>query len=243
MTSILKTQTLFTLVALLFFSASYAQWGKGIKGNGKVTKITRNTPSYDGIKCAGSMDFVLVSGKEGNITIEGEENLLEYIITEVKNNNLIVRTKKGVNLKTSWGKTIKITIPFEDISAVSLSGSGDLWSDDTINTENLKVALAGSGDIILNIKAQWTESALSGSGDITLEGFSDTLKTKIAGSGDFHGFKLESNTTEAAIAGSGDIEVVSNSMLKARVAGSGDITYRGNPKLDTKVSGSGSISN
>ena len=72
-----------------------------------MTTVTRTTDSYDAIKCAGSMDFILVSGTEGTIKIEGEENLLEYIVTEVKDNVLKVKVKKGKSLRSSKNKTIK----------------------------------------------------------------------------------------------------------------------------------------
>lgn len=234
------------LVFLLSFTTTLSAqnwWKKSIKGNGKVTKITRSTGDYDAVVCAGFMDFELVSGREGNISIEGEENLLDYIITEVKNDELVVKVEKGVNLKTSWKKGIKITIPVEDIDEVSLSGSGDVWNSDKLNTDELKVELSGSGDINLNVKTNALSSTLTGSGDIKIVGDTDVLETKITGSGDFHGFELNADNTEAYVTGSGDIKVVSNKMLKARVTGSGDITYKGNPdKEDTKVTGSGSIS-
>lgn len=233
-------------VALLFVSTANAQWwgGKKIKGNGNITKITRTTSDYDAIKCAGSFDYVLVAGKEGNITIEGEENLLEYIITEVEGGKLKVKTKNNVSLRTSYNKTIKITIPFEDIDEVSLSGSGDLWNEDIIKSNNLKVSLAGSGDVVLNVETSSLKGSLSGSGDVTLKGQTNYLDVSLAGSGDIHGFGLQASHTDVSLAGSGDIEIVSNKSLKARVAGSGDIEYKGNPgKEDTKVSGSGSISN
>ncbi|MDO5981344.1 head GIN domain-containing protein [Flavivirga spongiicola] len=242
MKKLIKKQTVLIIAMLFFASTSYAQWGKSIKGNGNVKIITRTTSEYDGIKCAGNMDFVIVSGTEGNIKIEGEENLLEHIVTEVKNNNLIVKTRKGTNLKSSRNKTIKITIPFKDISKVSLSGSGDLWNEDTITTTHLDVSLAGSGDVILDIKASSTKASISGSGDLKLKGDTNNLVAKVAGSGDFHGFDLQANNTEVSVAGSGDAKVVSNETLKARVAGSGDIVYRGNPTVDSKVAGSGSIS-
>lgn len=235
-------KTIVLIAVLLCVSFGYAD--KKIKGNGKMTTITRTTSDYDGIKCAGSFDYILVAGTEGKITIEGEENLLEYIITEVKDNNLIIKTKKNVYLKPSLSKTIKVTIPFKDISMVALAGSGDLWNKDVINATDLTVALAGSGDVVLDIRATNAEGKVAGSGDLTLKGSTNKLEAKVAGSGDFHGFDLESNHTTVAVAGSGDAEVVCNESLKARVAGSGDIEYRGNPKTeDTKVSGSGSISN
>jgi hypothetical protein len=243
MKTLIKKQIVLVFASFLITTASFAQWGKSIKGDGNVTTITRSTDSYDEIKCAGSMDFILVSGTEGNIKIEGEENLLKYIITEVKNNTLKVRVKKGVSLRSSRNKAIKITIPFEDISDVSLAGSGDLWNKDVITATNLDVSLAGSGDIVLNIKTTSVEGSIAGSGDLTLKGSTNNLEAKVAGSGDFHGFGLQSNNTEVSVAGSGDAQVVSIQNLKARVAGSGDIVYKGNPITDTKVAGSGSISN
>lgn len=230
----------------MFATVSHAQWwgGKKVKGNGNMTTETRNTGDYDGVKCAGSMDYILVAGTEGKIKLEGESNLLEYIITEIKGNDLIIKVEKGMNLSPSWNKTIKVTIPFKDISSVSLAGSGDLWSEDKITASNFNVSLAGSGDMTLNIEATSVEGSLAGSGDITLKGNTNDLSLRLAGSGDIHAFGLQSNHTEASIAGSGDIEVVSNQSLKARVSGSGDIEYKGNPsKEDTKVSGSGKISN
>lgn len=236
---------IFLVLALMLAVNSYAQWGgKKIKGNGNVTTITRSTSDYDGIKCAGSFDYILVEGEEGKITIEGEENLLEYVITEVKDNNLIIKTQKKINLKPSWNKTIKITIPFKDISNVSLAGSGDLYNKDRINATTLDVALAGSGDVVLDIATTNVDGKISGSGDLTLKGKTENLRAAVSGSGDFHGFNLEANNTDVSVAGSGDAEVVCRVNLKARVSGSGDIEYKGNPKKeDTKVSGSGSISN
>ncbi|TYA71690.1 head GIN domain-containing protein [Seonamhaeicola marinus] len=241
MTSSIKKQTVLFILSVFTAFTAFAQWG-GIKGNGNVTTISRTTGSYDGVKCAGSMDFILVSGNEGKITIEGEENLLEHIITEVKGDNLIVKVRNGKNLKSSRGKTIKITIPVKDISNVSLSGSGDLWNEDKINTSKLDVALSGSGDVVLNIDTTSAKGAVAGSGDLTLKGNTNNLVVKVAGSGDFHGFDLNANNTEVAIAGSGGAKVVSNESIKARISGSGDIVYAGNPKKeDTKVAGSGSI--
>ncbi len=240
----MKKLALITM-ALVSLNFANAQWGgKSIKGNGNMTTVTRSTSDYDAIRCAGWMDFVLVKGEEGAIKIEGEENLLDYIITETEGNTLSIKTKKGVNLKTSHNKTITITIPFKDIDKVSLSGSGDVNTKDKIESNNFEVKLAGSGDIVLDIDASSIKAGISGSGDITLNGKTDTLKANVTGSGDFHGFNLQANNTEATVTGSGDVMVVCNNELKARVTGSGDIEYKGNPKReDSKVTGSGSISN
>ena len=217
---------------------------KRVKGNGNVTKITRSTSDYDAIKCAGAFDCMLVAGSEGNITIEGEENLLQYIVTQVKGDELIVTQLNGISLRTSSNKTIKVTIPFQDINQVSLAGSGDLRNRDCITASKLDVSLAGSGDIVLDIKTDAVEGRILGSGHLTLKGGTENLDAKISGSGDFHAFGLESNNTVVSVLGSGDALLVSNVSIKARVSGSGDIKYKGNPnKTYFRVVGSGSISN
>ena len=239
-------KSILLLVAILFISSINAQnWGsKTIKGNGKEATITRKTSDYDGIRCAGWMDFILVKGNEGTITLEGEENLLDHIVTEVQGGDLVIKTENNVNLKTSWNKTIKITIPFEEIDKVTLSGSGDIITRDKIIADDFEAKVSGSGDVVLDIEANEIDAAVTGSGDLTLTGKTNELEVSVTGSGDFHGFKLEANNTDAQVTGSGDIEVVCNNELKARVTGSGDIEYKGNPKReDSKVTGSGSISN
>ncbi len=241
-----KSIPILVITILSFTSVSQAQfWGnKSVKGNGNVTTINRSTEDYDAINCAGSMDFVLVKGAEGKIKIEGEENLLEYIITEVNGGKLHVKVKNGINLKPSWKKGITVTIPFNEINKVSLLGSGDVWNTDTIKENALNVSVAGSGDMKLTVETESLESSVTGSGNITLTGRTDFLESSVTGSGDFKGFELQANNTEAHVTGSGDIYVTCNQSFKARVTGSGDIKYRGNPaKEDTKVTGSGSISN
>lgn len=212
-------------LTLLIFSFSQAQsWGsKKIKGNGDVTTITRTTSDFSDIKCSGSMDFILIKGTEGKLTIEGESNLLEYIITEVDGGVLKIKTENNISLRPSYNKTITITIPFEDIEYVSLSGSGD---------------------VVLDVDANEINASVTGSGDLTLRGKTTQLKTSVTGSGDFHGYKLDAIDVDAKVTGSGDIEIICNGNLKARVTGSGDIEYKGAPKTeDSKVMGSGSIGN
>jgi hypothetical protein len=229
-------------VVLFTFSCS-AQWGKRIKGNGNVVTIERSTGDYDAIGISGWFDVDLVAGNEGEISLKGEENLLEHIITEVKDGKLVIKVEKGLNLKpSSWKNGIHITVPVESIDAVSLSGSGDIVGKTTIKTDNFKTSMSGSGDITLAIESGSIEATMSGSGDIMLRGSTSKFEATISGSGDIKAYELEADHVNATVSGSADIKVTANKSLKARVSGSGDIHYKGNPeKVDTKTSGSGDI--
>lgn len=234
-----------TLSLVIAFTVSCsAQWGKKIKGNGNTVAIDRSVGDYDAIALAGWFDVDLVDGKEGEITLEGESNLLEYIKTEVKDGKLIIKVEKGVNLKpSSWDDGIRITVPVETISSLALSGSGDVVGKKTIKTDNFRTAMSGSGDITVSVEANSVDAVMSGSGDITLSGNTRDFEARISGSGDIKAYELEADNVDATVSGSADIKVTATKMLKARVSGSGDISYRGNPdKVDTKASGSGDIS-
>lgn len=241
----MKTTVLFITVALFSITTINAQWwgnSKKIKGDGNMVTKTRNVSDYDQIKVKGSLDVSLISGTEGKIKIEGESNLIEYIVTEVEDESLKIYVKKGYYLKQSTGKKLVITVPFKDISAVSLSGSGDIVSKDTITANDFKTGVSGSGDISLVVSAQNITGQVSGSGDLVLRGTSDSFEARVSGSGDIQAYDLKAQDVNVAVAGSGDLEVTATSSIKARVSGSGDIYYRGNPaKEDKKVSGSGDI--
>jgi len=231
---------LFVLVSI----PMHAQWwGKGIKGNGNLTTETRSVGDYDQVNVAGFFDVKLVAGTEGKLTIEGESNLLEYLVTEVKDGALKIKVQKGKTIRPSNNKEIKITVPFKDLDAVTLSGSGDVWNEDMIKADRFKTSMSGSGDIKLEVEANTINASLAGSGDLTLTGSARTLEASLAGSGDIHARNLRADHADARVAGSGDVSVYSSKSLKARVSGSGDIDCYGNPdKQDTKVAGSGDIS-
>ena len=229
---------------LITLSVNAQRWGgEKVKGNGNIVTEDRKTGTYDEIKIAGSFDVDLVSGTEGNITINAEENLIKHIKTEIKGNALKIYVEEGYNLQPSGNHKMLLTVPFNDISEVSLAGSGDVVTKNGIKADNFKASVAGSGDMNLEVNAATIKGSLAGSGDISLRGSTTDFECNIAGSGDIHAFDLKAENVEASISGSGDAEVHCNGNLKARIAGSGDIKYKGSPKKeDTKAVGSGSIS-
>lgn len=243
----MKTKTRIAIACLsmllIAFTAN-AQWGQEkVKGNGNMVTKERNTGDYDAVNIAGSFDVELVSGTEGNIVIKAEENLIPHIETEVKNNTLKISVEKGYDLRPGKNHKMQITVPFQDISKVSLAGSGDVMTKSAIKADTFKASLAGSGDMSLEVNAAKVAGDVAGSGDLVLSGNTTEFDCNIAGSGDINAAGLKAENVEASISGSGDAHVHCNGMLKGRIVGSGNIKYRGNPqKEDTKVIGSGKIS-
>ena len=237
----LRNLTSFALICLLTIPTLKAQWkDKKVVGNGNIVTKTVNTGDYDEVQLVGSMNVELVKGNEGSISLTTDENLHEYVEIKSEGKDLVIKTKKNYNLKTKKG--ILVTVPFTDLNAVKMVGSGDVTGKDVIKSATMEVSLTGSGDILLDLDAEMVEAKVTGSGDVLLKGKTNFLEVKLTGSGDFNGEDLEANNTEVAVSGSGDAKVIARGSLKARVSGSGEIKYKGNPeKRDTKTSGSGEI--
>lgn len=231
------------LLALISISITSAQnWNKEkIKGNGVQATITRTTEPYDKISTGGSFNVELVSGKEGTITIEGDENIINHIVTEVVGNELKVHFEKDKSY--NYKQDITITIPFEEISEISFAGSGNLITKNAINANDFEAKMAGSGNCTLELNAKNIVAKIAGSGNLKLSGTTTELEAKTAGSGDLNCTKLTSENANVAVAGSGSLEVNCTNNLIAKVAGSGNIQYKGKPKtIDSNVAGSGDIS-
>lgn len=241
----MKNNLLVFLGLFVFTGALHAQWGgKKIKGNGNMVTEERSVGEFEEIALHGWFDVEIVDGKEGEISIRGEENLLEYLVTEVEKGVLQIKEEKGYNLKpSSWRDGIRITVAVSSISGVSLSGSGDLKGSTLLVADKFDASLSGSGDVEIEVEADAVEARLSGSGDLDIAGKAKSLEIRVSGSGDVDAADLEARDVEVVVSGSADVSVHATDYLKARVSGSGDVSYKGNPKKrDTKVSGSGEVS-
>ncbi len=235
-----KTIMLLTL-ATLFVIACEAQ--KRVKGNGHVVTIERNVDDYDALRVGGFYEVELVEGKEGQVTIKGEENLMEYIETEVKGGTLIIKTRDHMNLSPSRGEDVYITIPVEKIDAIRLSGSGKLTSRKTLETNSFKIHTSGSRNVELDIEAKKVTVITSGSSDVDLSGSAENMDATSSGSSDVDAFDLDVDNVDVRSSGSSDVKITVNETLQTQVSGSGDVRYKGNPnKIKNKLSGSGGVS-
>ncbi|SNQ41974.1 head GIN domain-containing protein [Cellulophaga lytica] len=230
-------------LALSIAITANAQWGKRVKGNGNIITDSRNVGDYEVISVSGFFDVELVDGKEGKITLHGDENIISHIKTEVKNGKLVIKAEKGMNLSPSRNSKLLVTVPVEHINEASLSGSGDIIGKTTLVSNTFETSISGSGDINLKVKTKELKASMSGSGDINLSGSATDFTVRVSGSGDISAYDLEADYVKALVSGSADIKVTAKETIDARVSGSGDIKYRGNPKkIESKTSGSGGVS-
>jgi hypothetical protein len=210
-----------------------------ITGSGNVITKTVNTQPYKTINVSGSMEVFLEKGTEGKISIAAEDNVMDRIVVESDGETLTISMKSNTSLYNT--KKIKITVPFEELSEVSLKGSGNVEGKDLLKTNSLALNVQGSGNIKASIEVTTLIARLNGSGDIKISGKVTDVDVKTTGSGNFEGKELISENAQISISGSGDSTIFAKTMLKARIQGSGSVFYGGNPTSDFKVRGSGKV--
>jgi hypothetical protein len=189
------------------------------------------------------MNILLVEGNEGSIKLTAEDNILEHIEVTNTNGKLRIKTKDHFNIRPSWKKGVYIEVPIEEISKISLNGSGEVTGNLTLKAEKLKLSVNGSGDMKVVADATTIKAAISGSGDIDISGKTTEFDAVVTGSGDVNASQLNATQATANITGSGDIKIHAKKLLTVKIVGSGDVMVNKDvATVNKKVVGSGEVS-
>ena len=229
---------LFSTILLLFASCGW----RNVRGNGNVTTSTRSHRGFTAVKTAGSFDVYVTQGSQFEVKVEAEENLLNYILTEVDGDVLEIKVKQGVNLRPRKDMKIYITAPA--FRGLSIAGSGNIISSNRLSYNGtMKFSIAGSGDIqIPEVDAPEVTVKIAGSGNVEVNGSTRSADYRISGSGDIKCSNLKAENASVHIAGSGGVWLFASQELDVHIAGGGDVYYRGNPpQIKKRIAGSGNL--
>jgi hypothetical protein len=229
-----------TLLIITIVTSCDSIFKKNVHGNGNLKSEERNAGNTDKIKSLGNFNVDIVQGSPSSIKIEADENLLPYIVTENKEDKLVIRTKEGYNLSSD--NKIQVTVTTDRLDEVEVDGSGNINGTGKFTGEDhLRISVAGTGSVNLNINTPQISSSIAGTGNITLSGETKDSKIEIAGVGNYRAENLLSENVEVHIAGSGNAKVYAENNLSVDIAGSGDVYYKGSANIKQSVAGSGKI--
>ena len=227
------------LLTYIFSSCELINYER-VKGNGNPGSEQRNIGRATRIKSLGSFDVKLIQGNTTGVKIEADANLIPYIVTEEEDGYLVVKTKDHVNLTST--NPIRVYITTDKLEELEVAGSSDITGEGKFaGADHLKLSIAGSGNITLDVNTPEIDASIAGSGDINLTGETKDAKVEIAGDGNYKAENLKSENVAVSIAGSGDVRVFADNTLKVDIAGSGDIYYKGNATITKSIAGSGTI--
>jgi Putative auto-transporter adhesin, head GIN domain len=228
-----------TLLILFLLTATMI-WGQRekIKGTGPSVTRTLEVASFTTVECNLSADVEITQGPTQKVTIEGQENIINMISTEVKDDKWRIKLPKN-----TWGDydKVKIRITVPQLHGLGMAGSGSMKTTNTIKADDFQIGLSGSGKMEVSVNAENVDCGISGSGNIHLTGKTNELSLGTSGSGDVLAKDMIAEKVKIGISGSGDCEVNVSESLEAGISGSGSVRYKGRPKIKSSISGSGSL--
>ncbi len=227
-------------LCLVTVACADAQWRNRVTGNGDVQKEERKATEFTGVKTSSAIDVYLSQGAGHRIVVEADENLLEYIVTEVKDNVLRVYPDEDVSIRRA--ERMRVYVTMENVEYISASSAGDVIGETPVKTETLKISASSSGDVKLEVYAKKLLLKTSSAGDITLKGTADIVEASTSSAGDIKAYDLKVREADLSSSSAGDILITVTERLKARASSAGDIYYYGNPEyVDAKSSSGGDV--
>jgi hypothetical protein len=227
--------------ASLFFASCQEFVGERVRGNGNIKTEDRTVTNFRNVRVGGAYKLFISQGDQYAVKIEGDENLLPYVVVSKEGDRVVIRNREHYNLNPSNDLRIYVTAPvYNDIEA---SGASDIIGQAKIvNSEELHLHVSGAGDIRMEVDAPRLRADISGAGTINLKGQTKDVRLDLSGAGNAHCYELLAENTTVEITGAGDAQVYASVKLDAHVSGAGSVSYKGNAAtVSQHVTGAGSV--
>jgi hypothetical protein len=231
-----------------------------IRGSGSVIRVTRSVAGIDAVALATVGALRVEFGDREELVIEGEDNIIEHIDTEVDDGTLKIENMWRYSLHPTEPLTYFLTV--RKLDAVILSSSGDAILPDIearsfsirvsssgdlttgkVEAGHLDVAVSSSGDVsVRDLNSESLEVSLSSSGAFTIGGGTVIEQdVRLSSSGTYRAEDLESERADIRLSSSGSAYVLVTEDLRAVLSSSGSVYYSGNPRVRQQTGSSGRV--
>jgi hypothetical protein len=232
-------RTSFTVPMMLLTAASSAfAWGDTVKGNADLVTESRKVTEFTAIDGAGGIKITVKRG-EPSVRIETDRNLMEFIVTEVKDGCLHISPKRNTQLRPSNSIVVSVTVP----SLTSVSASGGVVLDveaPLVKTAHLDLS-GGVNARITSIDADSLAIDASVGVEMTLAGKAASAKVAVSGGVQFHAPKLALKAMSLDASGGCRLEVAVAETVKGDISGGVEVLLHGSPQVSVSKSGGASI--
>ena len=203
----MKSFSLFIFIcALLTGLFSGCNSANSNKSSEKFTSESRDAFGFREIKAGNAVNLIISVQKDFAVAVEGDENLLKDVKTEVKGETLIITTS-GKILPTN---KIRLKISMPELLNLELWGASEATVTNA-KTDSLKIQATGTSKIKIDGETKNLDATANGASAINAE----NLKTENAAT---------------KVAGTSEITVSATNELTAEAFGASTVYYTGEPK-------------
>jgi hypothetical protein len=128
-----------SVLTLLFAAACHHDMGSGVRGSGNRQTQTRQVAPFTSITAEGAFTIEVVCQKDLSVEVEGDDNVLPLVSTDVKSGVLQLSNTNSYSVNQPI--VIKISVP--NLEALSINGAGKL---EITKLNNEKFELDANGE-------------------------------------------------------------------------------------------------
>ncbi|WP_333695971.1 head GIN domain-containing protein [Flavobacterium sp.] len=225
------------IAALLWGSCQYhIDLTDTIKGSGNVIQVERTlNEEIQSIEVKRGMTVVIEQTPSNTIRIEADDNLIEYIETEITHGNLVVTTTK--NTRTKNPKIVKIGV--KNLNAIRTSSGSEVKNIGTLLTQEIDLRSSSGSHIKLVVESEKITCDSSSGSEIELEGKALVLECESSSGSTITAKKMKTNQITAKSSSGSSISLYPIQSLDATSTSGSTIKYYNSPNKTTKKSTSG----
>lgn len=207
-------------------------------GNGNVKEEVRDCNKFDAISVARGMNVYVTQGPETRVVVVADENLLEYIETDVSDRTLRITCTKGIHKAKS--KKVMVTVP--NLEKVNATAGSNFFTETPIKISSLEIRATAGSNIHFNMEEGEAEISASAGSNIFLSGNTKSMKVKANSGSNVKAGELLVGTVEAKVSSGANIWLNVSGNLHAEASSGGNIFYTGTPgQLEVNKSSGGNV--
>jgi hypothetical protein len=231
--------------ALLLFAVPIVPVGgcglPGIAGSGVPASRSVDAKDFSKVEVNGPFEVTLERGDKFNVTIVGDDNLLQFVDVRNAAGKLSIDVKSGQNLRPKSGLKAKINMPA--IEVVDLHGACAGSINGFKGGKDLRVNVEGASTITGEIQAGKLTLDAGGASQINLTGKAHECSAEAQGASQLHLDDLSVKNAVVQLDGASSGVVNASDRLDYELNGASHLDYRGNPRIGNKeVQGASSVS-
>jgi hypothetical protein len=232
-------------LAIMLFHLSCGKDSSCLKNTGKIINEYRTiSAEVNEISLKNNIDLIITQSNDVSLKVEGGENLLPYINTEISGNKLKISSDNKCSFLRDYDIPITVYLSIPNITKLFYTGHGTVTSANTLNFSNFIFnADQGTGSINLSMNSDNIYIYQhTGPSDITMKGNTNYLYLFSGENGWLFFNNLEADDVHTNHGGTGDMIVKANKTLLVELTSIGNIDYYGNPDVTVSVhTGSGEL--
>ena len=225
--------------ASLILSSCHFNISTGENGNGKVVTEERNvTEDFNEVRGSAGLDVYLTQGDENKIVVEADENLLQYIETDIEDGKLHVTTSENIG----HSKAKKVYVTYKELNKIEASSGADVIGNSVIKSEFLSLKSSSGADLKVDVFAKDIIAKTSSGADMEVSGKATSLNADASSGSEIKAKELLVINCNAEASSGAEVTVNVKEQLEIHVSSGGDINYYGNPvSVNSNKSHSGSV--